>query len=73
VRNIQPMFAELEGGGIALAHNGNLTNSRILREELVREGAIFQSTSDTEVIVHLMARSREVTLPERIADALRHV
>jgi len=73
VRNIQPMFAELEGGGIALAHNGNLTNSRILREELVREGAIFQSTSDTEVIVHLAARSKFGPVVHRLIDALKQV
>ena len=72
-RNIQPMFADLAGGGIAIAHNGNLTNARTLREELVRDGAIFQSTSDTEVIIHLAARSASKPIVERLTDALRQV
>ena len=72
-RNIQPMFADLIGGGIALAHNGNLTNARTLRTELVREGAIFQSTSDTEVIVHLAARSLFGPIVDRLIDALKQV
>src|SRR5476649_2199898 len=55
--NIQPIFADLAGGGLAIAHNGNLTNANKLRTHLVSEGAIFQSTSDTETIVHLAARS----------------
>ena len=59
IRNVQPMFADLEAGGVALAHNGNLTNFLTLREQLVAEGAIFQSTSDSEVILHLLARSRK--------------
>jgi amidophosphoribosyltransferase len=73
VRNIQPMFADLAGGGIAIAHNGNLTNARTLRAELVREGAIFQSTSDTETIIHLIARSRFGPIVDRLVDALRQV
>jgi amidophosphoribosyltransferase len=56
-RNVQPMFADLSGGGLAIAHNGNLTNARRLRRQLVAEGSIFQSTSDTEAIIHLAARS----------------
>lgn len=56
-RNVQPLFADFEFGGLAIAHNGNLTNAVILRDELVRNGAIFQSTTDTEVIVHLMANN----------------
>jgi amidophosphoribosyltransferase len=72
-RNIQPMFADLAGGGIAIAHNGNLTNARILRTELVKEGAIFQSTSDTETIIHLVARSRFSPIVERLIDALKQV
>jgi amidophosphoribosyltransferase len=72
-RNIQPMFADLAGGGIAIAHNGNLTNARALRSELVREGAIFQSTSDTETIIHLMARSLYRPVVDRLVDALGQV
>jgi amidophosphoribosyltransferase len=72
-RNVQPMFADLAGGGIAIAHNGNLTNARTLREDLVRDGAIFQSTSDTEVIIHLAARSASRPIVERLIDALRQV
>jgi amidophosphoribosyltransferase len=72
-RNIQPMFAELTGGGLALAHNGNLTNARMLRRDLVRDGAIFQSTSDTEVIIHLVARSHYELVVEKLIDALKRV
>jgi len=72
-RNIQPMFADLSGGGIALAHNGNLTNARLLREELVGEGRIFQSTSDTEVIIHLAARSKYRPIVDKLVDALKQV
>src|SRR5258708_10910864 len=72
-RNIQPMFADLTGGGIAIAHNGNLTNARTLRADLVRAGAIFQSTSDTEVIVHLAARSIYKPIVDKLIDALKQV
>jgi amidophosphoribosyltransferase len=72
-RNIQPMFAELARGGIAIAHNGNLTNARALRADLVRQGAIFQSTSDTETIIHLMARSAYNPIVDRLVDALKQV
>ncbi|HWA90225.1 MAG TPA: amidophosphoribosyltransferase [Rhizomicrobium sp.] len=72
-RNIQPMYADLAGGGIALAHNGNLTNALSLREQLVRQGAIFQSTSDTEVIIHLTARSVYPRVVDKLVDALRQV
>src|SRR5665213_2891374 len=58
LRNVQPLFAELDGGGLAIAHNGNLTNGLTLRRELIRGGAICQSTSDTEVVLLLAARSR---------------
>ncbi len=72
-RNIQPMFADLVGGGLALAHNGNLTNARVLRGELVAEGRIFQSTSDTEVIIHLAARSTYRPIVDKLIDALKKV
>ena len=62
LRNVQPLFAELSSGGISVAHNGNLTNALTLRRNLVREGAIYQSTSDTEVILHLIARSRKARI-----------
>ena len=58
LRNIQPFFADLHGGGIAIAHNGNLTNALRLREKLVKDGAIFRTTSDTETIVQLIAKSK---------------
>jgi amidophosphoribosyltransferase len=73
VRNVQPMFADLSGGGLAIAHNGNLTNARALRRDLVREGAIFQSTSDTEAIIHLAARSHYEFVVEKVIDALKRV
>ena len=72
-RNIQPIFADLTGGGIAVAHNGNLTNAHTLRTELVGQGAIFQSTSDTETIVHLAARSACPRIVDKLIDALRQV
>ncbi len=73
IRNVQPMFADLEAGGIALAHNGNLTNFLALRERLVSEGAIFQSTSDSEAILHLIARSRKPKFLERLTEALQQI
>ena len=73
LRNIQPLFADLSGGGIGVAHNGNLTNARKLREQLVENGAIFQSTSDTEVILQLIARSRAPRMIERFVDALHQI
>jgi amidophosphoribosyltransferase len=73
LRNGQPMFADLEAGGIAIAHNGNLTNFLYLRDQLVSEGAIFQSTSDSEVILHLIARSRKRKVVDRFIDALSQV
>lgn len=73
IRNVQPMFADLESGGIALAHNGNLTNFLTLRQQLVADGAIFQSTSDSEVILHLIARSRRPRMVDRFIDALAQI
>jgi amidophosphoribosyltransferase len=73
IRNVQPMFADLHSGGIALAHNGNLTNFMALRTELVAEGAIFQSTSDSEVILHLIARSRKARVMDRFIEALSKI
>ena len=70
LRNIQPFFADLHGGGIAIAHNGNLTNAIHLREELVKDGAIFRTTSDTETIVQLIAKSKRVKIIDKIIDAL---
>src|SRR6201987_6214781 len=73
LRNVQPLFAELNAGGFAVGHNGNLTNGLTLRRQLVREGAIMQSTTDTEVILHLVARSRRNRLIDRFTDALRSI
>jgi len=73
LRNVQPLFADLSTGGVAIGHNGNLTNARLLRSDLVADGAIFQSTSDTEVILQLMARSRRQGVAERMIDALRQI
>ncbi len=72
-RNVQPLFAELDAGGFAVAHNGNLTNGLSVRRDLIRDGAICQSTSDTEVILHLVARSRKPRFVERFIDALRQI
>jgi amidophosphoribosyltransferase len=73
LRNVQPLFADFAFGGLALGHNGNLTNALTLRRELVDRGCLFQSTSDTEVIIHLIARSRQPTVVERLIDALAEV
>ncbi len=73
LRNGQPMFADLQAGGVAIAHNGNLTNFLTLREQLVADGAIFQSTSDSEVILHLLARSRRDRMVDRFIDALSQI
>ena len=69
-RNIQPIYADLATGGLAIAHNGNITNARDNRRALVKAGAIFQSTMDTEVILHLLARSNRAKLVDRLIDAL---
>jgi amidophosphoribosyltransferase len=73
IRNVQPLFAELSGGGFAIAHNGNLTNALSLQKELQRRGSIFQSTSDTETILHLVATSQKVQLIDRLVDALSRI
>jgi len=73
MRNIQPLFADLATGGFAVAHNGNLTNALTLRQFLVSKGSIFQSTSDSEVIIHLVATSTYLSLKDRFIDALRRV
>ncbi|MFZ1741874.1 MAG: amidophosphoribosyltransferase, partial [Pontixanthobacter sp.] len=73
LRNVQPLYADLASGGFAVAHNGNISNAETLRHDLVRRGAIFQSTSDTEVIIHLVATSRYPTMVDRLVDALRMV
>ena len=71
--NAQPIMVECNKGKIALAHNGNITNAPEVHAQLEQQGSIFQTTSDTEVIVHLIARSREQTLPDAMADALRRI
>jgi amidophosphoribosyltransferase len=73
MRNVQPLFAELSFGGFALAHNGNLTNAYGLRRALVQRGSLFQSTTDTEVIIHLMATSEAGGLLDRMIDALLRI
>ena len=72
-KNIQPFVVHYRLGNLALAHNGNLTNAKELRDELVNEGAIFQTTSDSEVILHLIARSRLDNQVEQIREALRRL
>jgi len=73
MRNVQPLFADLASGGFAVAHNGNISNAMTVKKELVRKGAIFQSTSDTEVIIHLVATSTFRTLLDKFIDALKQV
>ncbi len=73
IRNVQPLFADFEFGGFALCHNGNLTNAVLLRQQLVRQGCLFQSTTDTEAIVHLIARSRRRTVVDRLIEAMNQV
>ena len=70
LRNIQPFFADLHIGGMSIAHNGNLTNALFLRENLVKDGAIFRTTSDTETIVQLIAKSKRVKFKDKLIDAL---
>src|SRR5438067_7772955 len=71
LRNVQPLFAELNAGGFAIGHNGNLTNGLTLRRQLVREGAMMQSTTDTEVILHLVSRARRSRCTTRLIAAPR--
>jgi len=73
VLNIQPFCAELSFGNFALAHNGNFTNAKKMRQELVNRGCIFQSTMDTEILFQLVAQSRAATVPEKLAEALKQV
>ena len=73
IQNVQPFVVGYSKGAIAIAHNGNLVNAHLLREQLTESGALFQSTMDTEVIVHLLAKSSEESLIERIVDALAQV
>ncbi len=73
LRNVQPLFAELNGGGFAVGHNGNFTNGLTLRRQLVGEGAIMQSTTDTEAILHLVARSRRARFIDKFIEAIRQI
>ncbi|SIT76351.1 amidophosphoribosyltransferase [Pontibaca methylaminivorans] len=73
IRDVQPFFGEFAMGGAALSHNGNITNANALRRELIEHGSIFQSSSDSECIIHLMARSLQRDIPSRMEDALRRV
>ncbi|HHL21435.1 MAG TPA: amidophosphoribosyltransferase, partial [Aliiroseovarius sp.] len=73
IRDVQPFFGEFSLGGAAIAHNGNITNAEALRRELIEHGSIFQSSSDSECIIHLIARSFQRTIPARMEDALRRV
>ena len=70
IKNVQPFFADLHAGGIGIAHNGNLCNARHLRRDLVKNGSIFQTTSDTETIVQLIAKSKRSKIIDKIIDAL---
>ena len=73
LRNVQPFFADTNAGGIGVAHNGNLTNAITIRNKLVEEGAIFYTTSDTEVIVQLIAKSKRSLTIDKIVDAIFHI
>jgi amidophosphoribosyltransferase len=73
LRNVQPLFADFDFGGFGVAHNGNLTNAYKIRKELVKRGAIFHATSDTEVIIHLVALSKKETIIDRLIDALTQI
>lgn len=73
LRNVQPLYGDFSFGGMGVAHNGNLTNAMTLRKELIGRGCLFQSTSDTETIIHLIALSKKTSVEERIYDALAQV
>ena len=73
LRNVQPLYADLARGGISIAHNGNLTNSKVLRSELVKHGCIFQSTSDSELFLQLTARSHQISVVDKLIDSLKQV
>jgi amidophosphoribosyltransferase len=73
LRNVQPLYADLSFGGFAVAHNGNLTNAQTLRDQLVQDGALFQSTTDTEVIIHLVARGKGQNIQDRVITALKKI
>lgn len=73
LRNVQPLFADFSFGGFAIAHNGNLTNNQVMRQRLRERGSLFQSTTDTEVVLHLLATSLAGAVLDRLVDALRQV
>ncbi|NDE90918.1 MAG: amidophosphoribosyltransferase [Alphaproteobacteria bacterium] len=73
LRNVQPFFADFEFGGFALGHNGNLTNAYSLRKDLIKRGSLFHSTTDTEVVIHLMAQSEQQTPVDRLIDAVKRI
>ena len=73
LRNVQPLFAEFKFGGLAVCHNGNLTNAYSIRNDLVQRGCLFQSTSDTETIIHLIAKSEYGRVVDRLTDAISHI
>ncbi len=73
LRNVQPLFADFDFGGFGVAHNGNLTNAYLLRKQLVKRGCIFHATSDTEVIIHLVALSQKKNVIDRLIDALSQI
>ena len=73
LKNVQPLYADIDTGGVAVAHNGNLTNAMALRQDLISSGAIFPSTSDTEVILHLLSRSKRRRVVDRFIEAIRQI